>query len=148
MKQMSIKHLAITLLSILLIGILQNTAYARSEAEVARDLTKAIDSVVVAYKKTGVSGLTAKTQECYEKNAVESPFYCIYIDIASRRIDQIAVEAMHFPPSDFFADEPFSSRIIPIFVSNNMDMNTSNQYLESITILINNLLEKKLLRQK
>lgn len=128
-------------------GILQNSAHARTQEEVARDLAKATDTAVATYEEQGMSGLIIKTQDCYKKNT-KNLFYCVYLDLASRRIDQVFVEAMHFPPNDFFADEQFGSRVGPVFSGANMDMDTANQYLASVTPVINNLVEKKLLGKK
>ena len=143
---MKLKQLFV--LSLFLIaGILQNSAHARTPEEVARDLAKATDTAVAIYKTQGMAGLIIKTEDCYEKNT-KNLFYCVYLDLASRRIDQVFVEAMRFPPNDFFTDEPFGSRVRPVFIGANMNMKTANQYLASITPVINNLVEKKLLGKK
>lgn len=125
----------------------QNTASARSNAEVSRDLAKATDAAIAAYKKGGMSGLITKTQDCYEKNT-KNLFYCVYLDLASRRIDQVFVESMHFPPNEFFSDAQFGPRVEPVLASANMDMNTANQYLGLVTPAINSLVEKKLFSKK
>lgn len=127
--------------------ILQNSAYARSPAEVARDLAKASDAAVSTYSKEGMSGLIVKTQECYERNT-GNLFYCVYLDMASRHVDQIVIEVMRFPPNEFFVDESFLSRVGPVLIGAKMDMNAANQYLATVTPVINNLVEKKLLGKR
>lgn len=124
-------------------GFLQNTAYARSQAEVAKDLALATGTAVATYKKEGMSGLIIKTKACYEKNT-KNPFYCVYLDLASRHIDQVYVESMHIPSNEFFSDAQFGPRIGPVLANANMDMNTANQYLASVTPVINNLVEKNI----
>lgn len=122
------------------------TAQTRSAANVEKDLIKAADTAVATYKKTGMAGLAANVQDCYEKQ--KNKFYCLYLDLASRRIDQIFVEAMHFPPNEFFADEKFGGRIGPVLAKSNMDMDTANQYLATTTPVVNGLVEKRLLGKK
>ncbi|WP_143741982.1 hypothetical protein [Thiorhodovibrio frisius] len=131
------------LLLIVGVGCL-NSAYARSPAEVAEDLTNATATAVSTYKTDGMAGLITVTQECYKLNT-DAPFYCVSLDLASRRIDQIFVEAMQFPPNQFFSDDQFGSRIGPVFAGADMDMNSANEYLENITPVINRLVEKKIL---
>lgn len=147
-KELKMKFKQFFVLSLFLsVGILQNSAHARTQEEVERDLAKVADTAVAAYKEQGMLGLIIKTEECYERN-IKKPLDCVYLDLASRRIDQVFVETMYFPPSEFFADEQFGPRIFPVLVSANMDMNTANQFLASITPVINNLVEKKLLGKK
>ena len=140
---MKLVKLFIVLSFFLNAGLLENTAHARSPAEVTKDLVKAADTAVLAYKETGMSGLIIKTQECYEQNT-KNLFYCVYIDLASRRIDQVFVESMNFPPNEFFSDEQFGSRVVPVLASANMNMDVSNKYLMIVTPEINSLVEKKL----
>lgn len=135
------KQLAIFIASLCIFSM----AYARTQAEVIKDLNKATDIAVATYKKQGMAGLIGKTQDCYEK--VKNSPYCVYFDVASRCIDQIMVEAMHFPPNEFFVDEPFLSRVGPVLIAANMDMNVANEYLSTITPVINNLVEKKIFRK-
>ncbi|MGL5036669.1 MAG: hypothetical protein ACRC6F_02865 [Aeromonas sp.] len=125
-------------------GMLQTTAGARTGEEIVRDLTKATDLAVTIYREQGMAGLVSKTQECYQSNT-QSPFYCVYLDLASRHIDQMFVQAMQVPPNAFFADKQFGSRLGPVFSGANMSMDTANQYLASTTPVINQLVDKKIL---
>jgi hypothetical protein len=120
-------------------------AYARTEAEVQKDLIKAATITASVYRKDGMSGLIEKTQTCYN-NTNEDGFYCLYFDLASRHIDQIAVEGaaqqgMKFPKTPFFDDDLFGARASLLFQKANMDMKTSNDYLQSLTPVINKLVE-------
>lgn len=119
----------------------------RSREEVARDMAKAVDTAVATYQNEGMSGLANVTQECYEKS-IKNLYYCVYLDVASRHIDQIFVESMNFPPHDYFSDAQFGPRILPVLVSADMDMNTANQYLASVTLIVDNMLEEKLSREQ
>lgn len=123
-------------------------AYARTEAEVQQDLIKAATTAVTVFKEDGMSGLIEKTQTCYD-NANENGFYCFYFDLAARHIDQIAVagavqQGMKFPKTPFFDDDLFGSRAALLFQKANMDMKTSNDYLNSVTPVINKLVEDNL----
>lgn len=122
-------------------GCFSNLTYARSEEEIEKDFSRAATNAVETYKKEGMSGLTTKTQDCYDQH-IENQFFCVYLDIASRHIDQMAVEEMHFPPNEYFADKQFGTRLAPVLTSANMDMNSANTYLKAIIPVINNSVEK------
>src|SRR6266446_159668 len=104
------------------------------------------------YRESGMAGLTGKTQDCYD-NVKKHGFYCVYLDLASRRIDQLMIAAaarqgMNFPKMEFFDDELFGSRTATVFRKANMDMETSNAYLRSLTPVIDKLLGDNILRKK
>jgi len=95
-----------------------------------------------------MSGLIIATQDCYKK-LDKYKFYCVYLDLASRHIDQIMVEGaaqqgMSFPKTEFFDDEQFLQRVGEVFLKADMDMDRSNKYLATITPIINKLVEDNL----
>jgi hypothetical protein len=144
------KHVSILLLLVVL--LISVHAQARTEAEIQKDLIKAAKTAVKVYRNNGILGLIAKTQDCYD-NAGKYEFYCVYLDLASRRIDKIirataAIEGINFPKTEFFDDELFGSRVAPVFIKANMDMERSNEYLRLLTPVINKLVEDNLLRNK
>ena len=127
-------------------------AQARTEAEIQKDLIKAIKIAISVYQKEGMAGLIVQTKNCYA-NVKQNGFYCVYLDLASRHIDQLMVAGtaelgMTFPKTVFFDDELFGSRIATVFRKANMDMETSNTYLRMVTPVINKLVEDNLLRKK
>lgn len=127
-------------------------AYARTEAEVKKDLLKAAKTAVTIYKQNGMAGLIEKTQSCYN-NKKTNGFYCVYFDLASRHIDQLMIDdaaqqGMTFPKNEFFDDELFGGRISGVFKKANMDIDTSNEYLQSVTPVINKMVEDNMLRKK
>ncbi len=120
-------------------------AETRTMSDVQRDLVRAAKTAVRVYKQNGMAGLIGETNECYDKGK-ENGFYCVYLDLASRHIDQIMVagaahSGMTFPKTEFFDDELFGSRIVPVFRKANMNMDKSNQYLRTLTPAINKLVE-------
>ncbi|MGL5404311.1 MAG: hypothetical protein ACRC9I_11260 [Acinetobacter sp.] len=125
-------------------GMLHTAAVARTADDIVRDLTKATELAVTTYKDQGMAGLVTQTQGCYQTKT-HDPFYCVYLDLASRHIDQMFVQAMHVAPNAFFADEQFGSRLGPVFASAKMSMDTANQYLAQTTPVINKLVDKKIL---
>jgi len=137
------------LIGTLLISTLFSSAVAhpRTAADVERDLTKAAKTSVAIYRSNGMSGLIVKTEECY-KNLDKHQFYCVYLDLASRHIDQDFLAGTNFPPTEFFADEQFGARVGPVFVKTNMDMQQANAYLAEITPIINKLVDDHLRKNK
>lgn len=125
--------------------VMSSQVQARTEAEVKSDMVKAAKTAVNEYEQTGMAGLIDKTENCY-KNVRLNQFYCVYIDLASRHIDQVMVEGsakqgMAFPKNEFFDDKLFGARIAKVFNKANMNMETSNDYLRSATPAINKLVE-------
>jgi hypothetical protein len=128
---------------ILGVGLTVNSAFARSQEEITRDIVKAADTAVSTYRETGMSGLIGETEECYKHNT-KNPFYCVYLDLASRHIDQLFVESMNFPPNEFFSDENLGSRVSPVLSDGGMSFDTANRYLMISGTEINKLVETKL----
>ena len=144
------KHVSVFFLLVAL--LISANAQARTETEVQNDLLKATKAAVKVYQKNGMSGLIVQTQKCYD-NVDQNGFYCVYLDLASRHIDQLtlanaAQNGMTFPKTEFFDDELFRSRIATVFLKANMDMKTSNDYLRTVTPVINTLVEDNMLRKK
>jgi hypothetical protein len=137
------------LICTLLISTLSSSANAQSRtaADVEKDLRKAAKTSVATYRSNGMSGLIGKTRECY-KNLDKYKFYCVYFDLASRRIDQIFVAGMNFPPTEYFDDDEFGARVGPVFIRANMDMKQANKYLEELTPVINKLVEDNMRKKK
>jgi hypothetical protein len=120
---------------------------ARTPKNIIHDLEKATGRAVATYKESGMSGLEVNVLDCYKNN--KNKYYCLYYDLASRRIDQLIAEEMHFPPNDFFADEKFGGRIGPILAKLNMgNIDTANQYLATTTPVVNKMVENRLLGNK
>ncbi len=92
-------------------------------------------------------GLIAQTSECYANNR-QNRFYCLYLDLASRKIDQIFVDAMGWPATEFFSDAEFGPRIIPVLVEAGMDMDAANAYLRTVTPVINKLVLERIVGKK
>ena len=111
---------------------------------IAADLVQAAKTAVATYQESGMTGLVGKTKECYQKLSGKQ-FKCVYLDLASRRIDQIATVGTNFPPNIFFANEQFGSRIRPALLGRaNMSQEQANEYLRTSTPIINQLVEKQL----
>jgi hypothetical protein len=116
---------------------------ARTSENVVKDVTTASSAAVATYKKNGTTGLILKIQDCYKKNKTNA-FYCVHLDVASRHVDHIFVESMQLSPTDFFSDEQFFDRIIPIIAKKNQSQEDVNKYFVSLTQVINDLVEKNL----
>jgi len=136
---------------ILAIALLTSVnVYALTAKEVQKDITKATKSVIKVYKENGMQGLKSLTEDCYDKVKKDS-FYCVYIDLASRYIDQFMIEVaaqngVTFPKTEFFDDALFGERISVVFEKANMDNDASNKYLRNATPVINKMVEKELLK--
>jgi hypothetical protein len=144
------KHVSrLLLLVVLLISV---HAQARTKAEIQEDLIKATKTAVAVYRNNGMLGLIGKTKDCYG-NVKINKFYCVYLDLASRRIDQLMIaaaarEGINIQKTEFFDDELFMSRVVPVFIKANMDREGSKEYLDLLTPIINKLVEDNMLRKK
>jgi hypothetical protein len=121
---------------------------ARTKAELKDDFIKVTNKTVKIYSENGMSGLIAETEECY-RDAKENPLDCVHLDLASRHIDQLMVagaakQGVAFPKIDFFEDELFGRRVMPVFMQANMDMEASNEYLRLVTPVINRLVRDRM----
>ena len=81
-----------------------------------------------------------KTTDCY-RNLDAHPFFCGYLDLAARRVDQETSAASNLPPSEFFADAQFGERIVRVLNKANMNQDQANAYLRTVTPEINKLVE-------
>lgn len=137
------------LIGMVLVSALATDGFAKSRAphDVARELVKAADVVAATYRRSGMTGLIVETQTCYEK-AKESPFYCIYLDLASGFIDQVFVAAMHYPPTEFFADAPSEMRIGATLRRARIGGKEADEYLKMLVPAIDQLVAEKLLRKQ
>ncbi len=102
------------------------------------DLEKASEFVVNTYREFGITGLEIAIEDCYKEN-IENHFYCLYLDLGARHIEQVMVVNMALPPENFFSDEKFGPRIAPVFIGAGMDMDTANHFLYVVTPLINDM---------
>lgn len=137
------------LVGMVLVGALATDGFAKSRAphDVARELVKAADVVAATYRRSGMTGLIVETQTCYEK-AKESPFYCIYLDLASRFIDRAFVATMHYPPTEFFADAPSEARIGAALRRTRIGEKEAGEYLQMLVPVIDRLVAEKLLGKR
>lgn len=131
-------------LVVVIIGMfIASVSYAKSPKDVQKEVNEAVNAVYKIYKKNGMSGLITYTTQCYEKTN-NTEFRCVYIDLASRYIDQVMVEQLHFPPTEFYSDELFGPRIFAVFTNKNMNEDKSNEYLQAATPIVNKAVDKKL----
>lgn len=119
------------------------SSHARTSEQLKSDINQAADLVVTTYQSSGMTGLVNLTTDCYDKTS-NTEFFCVYIDLASRYIDQTMSEAFKFPPTEYFQDEQFGARIYEVFVKHDMGIDESNKYLQAATPAINSIVEKKL----
>jgi len=133
----------LTAVSLSLMTTTFNVAQARTQGDIQKELEKATTTAVEVYKEAGMTGLIGETQACYKK-LKPSAYYCVYLDLASRHIDQIFIAGTQFPPNAYFDGEQLSSRIGPVFSNAKMDMDTANTYLSTIIPVVNQLVDKKI----
>jgi len=107
-----------------------------------QELQEASRIAVDIYQSTGMAGLTAEVGNCYKTDG-QNKLNCIYLDLASRRIDQLFVESTGLPANEFFMDENFGSRIAPVLKNENMSMEQANYLLREITPSINKYVEQR-----
>ena len=130
---------------VLLYCFLGFSAKAQPIDLVKKDMVDAVKTAIKKYKVDGMSGLAIETDSCYS-NSKRTGFYCVYLDLASRHIDEVVIASaaksgINFPKSEFFDDPLFLPRIAVIFKKAGMSMDESNEFLRSVTPFINGLVE-------
>jgi len=136
------KKLTLTLFTCLLTIVC--FAQAQPNGNIATDLAQAAKTAVATYRESGMAGLVEETKECYEKTSGKQ-FKCVYVDLASRRIDQLSIVGTKFPPNVFFANEQFGSRMQSALLGRaNMSQEQANEYLRGMTPVVNQLIEKEI----
>lgn len=111
------------------------------EDENLREYTSAVSDAGSHYLKSGAGGLIAVVTECYQIKTNDQ-LHCLYLDLASRRIDQLFVESANLPHNSFFSDEKFGQRIVTFMKIKYGNMDDANQFLATVTPAINSLVEK------
>jgi len=119
---------------------------AQMPANLDKDIVKAVNASFATYRNTGMAGLGIEVDECYQK-LKSNQFYCVYFDLASRRIDQLFVTGTNLPPNEFFADKQFGARIGPVFGKANMTMEQANANLFLLTSIVNDMVNKYIMEE-
>jgi hypothetical protein len=137
---------------VLVVLLLSVPAHARTGAEVHKDVLKAAKVAVAVYRAHGMSGLIGTTQRCYDQSHNQG-FSCVYLDFASRRIDQLvraaaARDGMPFQKMAFFDNASLGSRLAPVFRQANMDREKSHAYVRVLTPIINQLVDEEKILHK
>ena len=89
-----------------------------------------------------MSGLIGKSQGCY-KQLAKFKYYCLYLDLAARRIDQLGGAGLQFLPTEYFDDEQFGGRAGEIFIRTNLSREQADEYLLNMTPIVNKLVEEE-----
>lgn len=123
-----------------------NETYARTNSDIKEDIVNSVEKAVDIYAKDGISGLIKEIELCYDGNSKRINFDCVYLDIASRHINQIVFDAMAekgilLQKTAFFEDKSFFSRIAMIFKTENIDISKNSRYINSLIPIINKLVE-------
>lgn len=124
----------------MVVATVANAQQQRTEEQFAADLIKAVKVSVATYRANGVSGLIGKSKECH-KQMSKYKFYCIYIDIAARRVERLGGAGLVFPSESYFQDANFAERAARIFMRSNMNPEQADEYLSSLTPVVNKLVD-------
>ena len=116
-----------------------------------QDVLKAAKGAVAVYRAQGMSGLIGTTQRCYDQRTNQG-FACVYLDFASRRIDQLvraaaAREGRPVPKRAFFDNVSMGARLAPVFIQANMDREQSHAYVRVLTPIINQVVDEQRLQK-
>ena len=132
----------------LFIGLLaiSQTLIARDQGEILKDGTKAAKSAVATYKKGGVSGLISATEGCYEKLQSRISPYCLYLDLASARTDQIYSGIINAPRHDFFAVENFVMRAKTVLDKTSIPEGEKGEYLQTIATFMTQVTDSEIMK--
>jgi len=113
-------------------------AQTRTPNDVMADLSNATSESAMIYKHGGMSGLVAKSQSCYE-DINKYRFYCIYIDIAAREIDdRVRTAHPRLPPNEYFSDDNFLPRAQRIFDKASVSAKDQKEYIAGVKSIIAN----------
>ena len=117
-----------------------------------KNLIEAAKTTVEVYSDSGMAGLASMVQDCYDDNLQKSKFYCIYLDIASRYVDQYFIAAaarrgMKFPKMEYFDDKLFVHRTRTVFDKMNIKRDEMDEYVLTLTPVINKLVEDNIFQK-
>jgi hypothetical protein len=133
--------------ALLFMGLLfSDLSVARDEKEILRDAVKAAKQAVGTYKNEGVSGMIIAIEECYKKQKKKATPYCMYLDLASARTDQIYSEAIKAPRHEFFAVENFVMRADTVLARTTVPFEARAEYLKDIITLMTQVTDKEILK--
>lgn len=82
------------------------------ELDFSKNLSMAVDLVDKAMKATGISGVAAMVDDCY--NQVDDLSFCVTLDATGKYLDDSAVRTFGFPQSTYFETKKYVNRIYPI----------------------------------
>ncbi len=119
-----------------------NAQQQRTEEQILADLMKAARVSVATYRATGMSGLIGKSKDCY-KRLSKFKYYCVYLDLAARRIDQLGGAGTRFPPTEYFDDVQFGERTEEIFLRSSMNREQANEYLSDVAPVVNKFVDEE-----
>jgi len=124
------------------VATMANAQQQRTGEQVAADLMKAAKISVATYRSNGMSGLIGKSKDCH-KQLAKFKYYCLYLDLAARRIDQLGVAGTKFPLTEYFDDEQFGERADEIFIRTNLSRDQANDYLSNMVPVVNKLVDEE-----
>lgn len=107
-------------------------AQSSSVNKVLEDGARAARLTLATHRASGMSGLRVQSNDCYRRLQADQ-FPCVYLDIASRYLDQGAVALYKFPPDEYFDDNQYFSRIGGVLAKANLNMEQANGFLAFIT---------------
>ena len=119
---------------------------ARTAEQIGNDMLEAANVTVSTYKSSGMSGLISSSKTCY-KNLAKMKFYCLYIDVAARHIDEVAGGGSKFPRNDYFTDKQFLPRAKIIFTNSGASMDDANEYLRNSDKVISKMVDQAITKQ-
>jgi len=144
---MKIKNISVIGIYCLMLAGACNPVFAQSSivGNLIYDLRKAAISTLSTYRASGISGLRMQSTDCYLKRSFDQ-FPCVYIDIASRYIDQGMVATNNYPPDEYFDGDKYYSRIGPVFLKDKLNRETSNELMAFMTFVIAQEITSKVLK--
>lgn len=106
-----------------------------------KEMQKAVNTTLKAYKEGGVSGLIAESMECWEKSVRP---YCLYLDMSGDMIDAIGADGIGAPEHEYFDVTAIRGRAAPLMDAMQLQGNQTNEYLQAISTAIGSVLGKAL----
>lgn len=128
--------------------VLSLPTMARDESDILRDLSEAISVTKEVYENKGMNGLVELTDICYARSIEK--WQCVYLDTASRRIDQnfkafADKEKFEYTRQKFFRDKAVEKRIVTYLKTGISSKKEINEYLKAVTETVNTIIDREVI---
>jgi hypothetical protein len=109
-------------------------AQTRTPVDSIKEVTKASRLSISTIKKSGVSGLIEESKKCW--GHTQRP-YCLYLDMAARRTDEVFGATAKIPPHEYFERSAIKERSWNLIGGYIQDEDKKLEYLDTVESAVN-----------